>query len=68
MATAFAVGGSSASADPRSDVAISCQNMALQAHPADLRDKSAADYLRRSYYRLCIRRHGIMDPELRNRR
>jgi hypothetical protein len=43
-------------------LANKCQAMAWQAHPATLPDIPAATNLRRSYYRLCIVRRGIMDP------
>jgi hypothetical protein len=60
------IGVAPASAKVSSQLATKCQQMALQAHPADLPDKPAASGLRRSYYRLCIQRRGNMDPELRN--
>jgi hypothetical protein len=62
--TVIAVAPASAKVSP--DLAAKCKQMALQAHPADLPDKAAAAHLRRSYYRLCIRRRGNMDPELKN--
>jgi hypothetical protein len=61
---AFAlIGAAPASAKVSSHLAKKCEQMAVQAHPADLPDKPSATDLRRSYYRLCIHRHGIMDPE-----
>ena len=62
------IGAAPASAKNSSQLAKKCQQKALQAHPADLPDQRAAADLRRSYYKLCVRRQGNMDPELKNPR
>jgi hypothetical protein len=62
------IGAAPATAKTVSPLAKKCQQMALQAHPADLPDQRAAADLRRSYYKLCVRRRGNMDPELKNPR
>ena len=49
-------------------IAGQCHTLAFEAHPDWLPNIKATAYLRHSYYRLCISRHGIMDQELYNKK
>jgi hypothetical protein len=49
------------------DLAKKCEAMSLKAHPATLPQTQSTSNLRRSYYDLCVSRHGIMDPTDPNR-
>jgi hypothetical protein len=39
-----------------------CHALAWQSYPATLPDRQSVANLRRNYYRICVARHGTMDP------
>jgi hypothetical protein len=53
-------------AQAKINLAKECWGMAFKAHPATLPNIPSVVNLRNDYYKLCITRHGKMDPELSN--
>ena len=43
-------------------LAKNCHALAWQSYPATLPDIQSAANLRRNYYRICVARHGTIDP------